>query len=403
MKNLITSALMLLAVLLPATATADQAYDFEVDGIYYVITGDEVTVSYKEIGEDACSAIPYYYNDYSGNVDIPSTVTHDGITYPVTSIGAFAFQNCYGLTGVTIPNSVSVIGNCAFRYCYGLASLSMGNSVTSIGRAAFEECRGLTSVVIPGLVTSIGSNAFNGCINLANVTVGNSITDIGAEAFYDTPWLNNQPDGLVYVGPVAYCYNGTMPNGTNIVIKDGTLGIAGSAFFNCDGLASISIPNSVISICNQAFVGCDGLTSINIPNSVTSIGMQAFAWCSNLSSVAFGSSVTNISNDSFDGCQSLETITMDSGNMKYDSRDNCNALIETESNTLLLGCKSSTIPGTVTCIGDYAFSSCSGLNSITIPNSVTRIGYDAFAWCYNLTHIDIPNSVTSIGSSAFYR
>ena len=109
MKNLIISALMLLAVLLPATATADEAYDFEVDGIYYVITGDEVTVSYKEIGEDACSAIPYYYSDYSGNVDIPSTVTHDGITYPVTSIGAFAFQNCYGLTGVTIPNSVSVM------------------------------------------------------------------------------------------------------------------------------------------------------------------------------------------------------------------------------------------------------------------------------------------------------
>ena len=237
MKNLITSALMLLAMLLPATATADEAYDFEMDGIYYVINGDEVTVSYKEIGEDACSAIPYYYNDYSGNVDIPSTVTHDGITYPVTSIGAFAFQNCYGLTGVTIPNSVSVIGNCAFRYCYGLASLSMGNSVTSIGRAAFEECRGLTSVVIPGSVTSIGSNAFNGCINLANVTVGNSITDIGAEAFYDTPWLNNQPDGLVYVGPVAYWYKGTMPNGTNITIKDGTLGIAGGAFFNCDGLA----------------------------------------------------------------------------------------------------------------------------------------------------------------------
>ncbi|MBR4553464.1 MAG: leucine-rich repeat domain-containing protein, partial [Bacteroidaceae bacterium] len=128
-----------------------------------------------------------------------------------------------------------------------------------------------------------------------------------------------------------------------------------------------------------AFEYCSGLTSITIPNSVTSIGSGAFAYCSGLTS-----------------------IKVDAGNTKYDSRNDCNAIIETATNTLVAGCKNTTIPNSVTSIGDVAFSGCTGLTSITIPNSVNTIGDSAFWECSGLTSITIPNSVTSIGNSAFY-
>ena len=154
--------------------------------------------------------------------------------------------------------------------------------------------------------------------------------------------------------------------------------IGNSAFSYCSKLTSIEIPNSVTSIGNSAFDFCSGLTSIEIPNSVTSIGESAFLWCS-----------------------SLERIVVENGNTVYDSRDNCNAIIETQTNTLLYGCMNTIIPNSVTSIGYYAFYDCDGLTSIEIPNSVTSIGNSAFYYCSGLTSIEIPNSVTSIGEGAF--
>ena len=229
MKSLITSALLLLALLLPSTAAA---YDFEVDGIYYKINGNEVIVTYQR-------EFPGLYNDYPGTVVIPATVTYNGTTYSVTAIGDGAFCYCSGLTNIVIPNSVS----------------------------------------------SIGSNAFSGCEGLTSIDIPNSVTAIGDHAFDDTAWYNNQPDGLVYAGKVAYKYKGTMPSGTNMTFKEGTLGIADYAFEGCEGLTSIVIPNSVTDIWESAFQGCTGLTSIVIPNSVTEIGSWAFRGCSELSDV----------------------------------------------------------------------------------------------------------------------
>ena len=248
------------------------------------------------------------YNDVSGAVVIPDSVVYSGNTYIVTSIGEGAFDNCGGLTSVTIPNSVTSIGYYAFYYCSGLTSVTIGDSVTSIGYHAFEGCSGLTSV---------------------------------------------------------------------------------------------TIPNSVTSISSGAFCGCSGLTSITIPNSVTSIGDYAFSYCSGLTSVSIGTSVTSIGEMAFMRCSGLTSIVVSSGNTVYDSRNNCNAIIETATNTLLFGCQTTTIPNSVTGIGYDAFSGCSSLTSITIPNSVTSIGNYAFCDCSGLTSVTIGNSVTSIGSYAF--
>jgi len=156
-------------------------------------------------------------------------------------------------------------------------------SVTAIGKSAFQYCSTLTSVTIPNSVTSIGQSAFYNCTNLSSIDIPNSVTNIGSGAFSSTPWYdtwyNNQPDGMLYVGQVAYKYKGTMPEGTSIELTDGTTGIAGGAFSDCSGLTSIDIPNSVTNIGDRAFSSCSGLTSITIPNSVTKIGSGAFGNC----------------------------------------------------------------------------------------------------------------------------
>ena len=261
-------------------------------------------------------------------------------------------------------------------------------TVTVVGYPSDSEPTGnLTipeSVTYGGIsypVTSINDWAFFGCSGLTSVTIPNSVTSIGGKAFYGTAWYNNQPDGLVYAGLLAYKYKGTMPSGTNIVLKEGTKGIADSVFEDCFGLTSVTIPNSVTSIGEDAFRGCSGLTSVTIPKSVTEIGDGAFRCCSGLAS-----------------------IKVESGNSVYDSRENCNAIIETATNTLITGCKNTIISNSVTSIGEWAFGKCSGLTSVTIPNSVTSIGEGAFGKCSGLTKIDAylnPKNV-STGKDAFY-
>ena len=175
----------------------------------------------------------------------------------------------------------------------------------------------------------------------------------------------------------------------------------GQLLYYCPSLTSVEIPNSVTSIGSDAFRDCSSLTSVEIPNSVTSIGGCAFYNCSSLTSVEIPNSVTSIGWGTFCDCSSLTSIVVAPNNPKYDSRDNCNAIIESESNTLIAGCPNTTIPNSVTFIGFGAFAHCSSLTSVEIPNSVTSIGENAFSDCSSLTSVEIPNSVTNIGNYAF--
>ena len=296
--------------------------------------------------------------------DLTFTLNSDGESYSVTGyqthpIGTLEIPDTYN------GKPVTSIGQNAFFCCSSLTSVTIPNSVTSIGNAAFEYCDSLTSVTIPNSVTSIDEQAFAGCSSLTDIQVkeGNTVYHSSGNCLIETE------SKTLILG----CSTSRIP-------ADGSVTSIGNAAFEyCDSLTSIEIPDSVTSIGQHAFWYCTGLTSITIPDSVTSIGVLAFA-----------------------SCASLTSIQVEEGNTVYYSSGNC--LIETKSKTLIQGCSTSQIPadGSVTSIGNSAFSGCTSLTSITIPDSITRIGASAFEFCDSLTGIVLPDSITSIGSGAFW-
>ena len=355
--------LLLLTTLLPIVASA---YDTEIDGIYYDFYEDEATVASGD-------------TKYNGDVVIPASVTYEGKTYSVTSIGELAFSRCYSLTSITISNTVTSIGVAAFRECYGLTSVTIPNSVTSIGEHAFQSCSGLTSVTIGNSVTSIGNYAFSGCTGLNTVTIPNSVTSIGEWAF----------DGCTGL--------------TSVTIPNSVTSIEGGTFYGCKGLTSVTIPNSVTSIGDNAFFGCSSLTSVTIPNSVTSIGSRAFSGCSSLTTVTIPNSVKSIGWYAFNGCSGLiKVIVPDIAawcGISFDESANplsyAHHLYDNEETEIT----DLDIPEGVTDISQSAFVNCTGLIKVTIPNSVTSIGESAFYGCSGMTSMTIGSS--SIGDNAF--
>ena len=255
-----------------------------------------------------------YFNSSSFHCYIPYSLKTVVLSEGINTIGDWMFHDCIGLTSVTIPNGVTSIGSSAFQGCTGLTSITIPDSVTSIGGSAFSGCSSLTSITIPDSVTSIGGSAFSCCSSLTSLTIPYIDKHLGY--FFGAPSYEGYSNGRYYT------QSEHIPSSLKTVVITGGTIIASCAFYDCNSLTSITIPNSVTSIGDKAFSYCSGLTNITIPNGVTSIGDSAFAYCSGL---------TNI-----------------------------------------------TIPNGVTSIGKYAFVGCSGLTSIRMPNSVTSIGARAF-------------------------
>ena len=244
MKHKFTLLLVIIGMMVSQVASA---YDFEKDGIYYDILGDDVSVTFKE----------QYTPTYSGNISIPSAVSNNGKTYSVTSIGFTSFWSCSGLTSVTIPNSVTSIGEYAFGGCEGLISVTIPNSVTSIGDYAFDDCSALTSVTIPNSVTNIGYEAFRNCTNVEYLN-------------YDS----------------------------NIVVPS----VFGKK------LKEVIIGNHVTSIEKYAFSGCSGLEKAYTGKSVEIIPESCFENCTNLDTLILGESTRKIERDAFKGCERITQI-----------------------------------------------------------------------------------------------
>ena len=396
-KHLFTTLLLL-------CTTVASAHDFEVEGIYYTITdatNKTVEVTYRG------SYYNSYDNEYTGSVVIPESVTYDGTTYSVTSIGEIAFRGCTGLTSITIPNSVTSIEHDAFAYCTGLTSITIPNSVTSIENYAFLGCKELTSITIPNSVTSIGNHAFDGCKGLTSITIPNSVTSIGNYAFLGCTGLTSItiPNSVTSIGNNAF---DGCTGLTSITIPNSVTSIESYAFYYCTGLTSVVIPNSVTSIEDYAFYYCSGLTSIEIPNSVTSIGKRAFRGCSGLTSIVIGNSVTSIGNYAFEDCTGLKTV-INFSNLTFSKGSSYNGYVAGYADKVY-NAPSGSIEG------DFIFGKPTGVNTLvcylgnatelTLPADYKgenyAIGEKAFNNCTELTRVEICNGVTSIGNQAFY-
>lgn len=337
----------------------------------------------------------------------------------ISSLSSECFYGCYDLKNISIPNSVKSIGYNAFYGCTSLpiieniryadtniievtdktlSTYSIREGTRFIGHQAFKDCVNLTDIKIPNSVIRIESGAFEGCSSLPVV---NNIryADKYLVGVTDTKLSSYTiQEGTLVIGSRAFegCWNMTsvdMPNSVEIIDEQ--------AFYMCHSLTNITFSSSLNTIGADAFDGCN-FKSVKIPNTVTIIGSRAFAQCHRLTDVYVPQSVTTIGDGAFSHNESLSNIVVEHNNSTYDSRENCNAIIETATNTIISACKNTTIPTSVTAIGNEAYARCSEITSFNIPDNITIIGNRAFSDCYNLAEVNIPSSVTSLGEGAFF-
>ena len=364
----------------------------------------------------------------------------------LTSIGSFLFQNCKGLKSFTIPVNVYSIGEKAFANCSSLGTLSVPSKITdiddsafmgcvnvdtlywassqvspyvvtrycksnlkytgldnrlaAIGEKAFESCAGLTEIVIPNDVKSIGDSAFAGCTGLTSIKLPLPLANIGSSVFESCIRLEA------------------------VMISDNVYSIGERAFADCSGIKTLTTPVSLAVIDSTAFEGCTNIDTlywgcmtvspyivtqycrsslryVQLDEELRIIGERAFEGCTGVTSFTVPANIAFIASNAFYGCDNITSFTVDSDNPVFDSRDNCNAIIRTVSNTLLHVCKSTFIPATVNIIGEKAFAGHNEFSQIDIPEGVVEIGPGAFKDCKELKSVSVPSSVVSIGEYAF--
>ena len=428
-----------------------------------------------------------------GNKAFSDCTSLETVTIPasVTYVRDSAFYGCTSLKSVTIPESVTYIGGYAFAECYSLKYADIPANVSGIGLSPFCNCRSLenintdeankwyttvdgvlydkdktelinypagkkdSSYVIPEGIRTIREKAFYGCLNLCELTIPDSVTEIESGAFECSSLISDEYGTIKYVDGWVVGSGHT----ANVVLKDGTRGIAFEAFScdeiiekvtmpdtvkyinayafeNCTNLSEVLLSSSLENIESGVFFNCMKLADIVIPDSVISITSDAFyntalldkqntpvkyagKWviaAEDRDKIVIKDGTKGIANNAFSGCTSLTDITIPDSVTKIGDYafSNCNSLTEIKIPNKVKsigGCvfwfcgslKNVTIPDSVTMIGDKAFFGCTSLTDITIPGSVTMIGNAAFSSCTSLTDITISDGVTSIGGSAFYN
>lgn len=298
-----------------------------------------------------------------------------------------AFINCRKLYYIKLPPTIISIGDCAFQHC-AFKEIHLPNSLYHLGGIAFANNEVLTSINFPKKLREISlNNIIGGCNNLQNINI-------------ETRFMKMK-DGVIYSNDYKIVYSYLYQSNVLTVDLDNRVDYISSNAFWGSKIESVFLPENLKEIGHSAFANCRNLHVINIPSYVKRIEKNTFFGCSSLTSINIPASVIEIGACAIESCTSLVSIVVDSFNSVYDSRNDCNAIIETSSNKLVAGCRNTIIPEGVLEIGDSAFKLCSSLTSINIPEGVLEIGDFAFFWCSSLISINIPKSVTKIGRCAF--
>ena len=319
--------------------------------LYYTITSSTapytVTVDMPDEG---------YGNSMTGVLNIPATVSHEGVNYTVKAIGIGVCYNCTGLTEVVIPNTVKTIGENAFYRCTGLTAAHLPNSIDTIFRHAFSRCTSLSSITMPNAIKFIGESAFNQCSSLeGELIIPNTVTYLGENAFYRCSSITRLTLSTSLTVIEDHVFNECSGIEGTVTVPDGVTSIGVEAFYGCSKITRVLLPESLTHIHTGAFDGCSDMTgTLTIPNAVTVIDEMAFNECRHLTGIRLSSSLTTIGYAAFCGCRSV--VRLD-------------------------------IPSNVTTIERYAFAECERLTWITFPRALTSLGDAVFTQCYRLQGI----------------
>ena len=389
------------------------------------------TVVYGE----GITSIPAYL--FSGCTGLSEIAVPEG----VVSIGDCAFSGCSNVENIMLPNSVEAIGKSSFSGLSKVTDIALSASLLTIGDSAFVNCTHLSSIAIPASVTSIGSSAFAYCVRLSEVTFNEGLVNLGSAAFKGTAVSSVYiPSTLTGIsargeGPFSSCGSlsevefsadiTSIPNTIfasctglkNVVIPQGVVSIGDNAFANCTNVASVTLSDTLKTVGTGAFQNLTKVTSITIPDSVETISPSAFSGCSKIAEVEIPSTVKVISDNAFNGCSKLASVTLNEGLEKLGYgvfSGTAISAIYIPSTLTAAGVLSSTGPFTncgsletvmfaegIEAIPDNLFINCSGLKEISVPSGIVTIGKNAFSTCSNVEKISIAESVKNIGEGAF--
>ncbi|MCI5667890.1 MAG: leucine-rich repeat protein [Oscillospiraceae bacterium] len=405
---------------------------------------------------DGKTAVLSAYTGKATDIEIPSTVTVDAVTYTVTGIGENTFKNKTTITNIVIPDTVTSIGANAFNGCTKITSITIPDSVQTLGSSVFYNCTGLTTVSLPSNIRALPEKAFYGCTKLATINIPDSILSLGSYAFYGCRALTaiHIPTGISTIPTYAFYGSGL----TSVTIPSNIKTIEGYAFANCASLVTVNVPDAsekdgYITIASTAFNSCPKLDfsyftyefisennnasikgiigqkknlilpskiagydvvttekeafkgktfieTVTIPEGIRTLGIGTFSGCTSLKSVTLPSTMSVISASAFEGCTALQTAPL----IDPDPNDDCNIEIVEIGEKAFKGCTMLSdvqFPTTLNKIGANAFYGCSAITTITMPDNIRTLGDSAFQLCTNLSQVKLSSSLRTIPKAAF--